>query len=164
GYKEGDVIQHSMITKSIERAQKKVEENNFGIRKRLLEYDDVMNNQRNVIYGRRNHALFGERLALDIDNAFSFVAESLVGGFRSGYKEGDVIQHSMITKSIERAQKKVEENNFGIRKRLLEYDDVMNNQRNVIYGRRNHALFGERLALDIDNAFSFVAESLVGGF
>src|SRR5258705_5913738 len=83
---------------------------------------------------------------------------------RMGYKEGEVIQHSMITRSIERAQKKVEENNFGIRKRLLEYDDVMNNQRNVIYGRRNHALFGERLALDIDNAFSMVAESLVAGF
>jgi preprotein translocase subunit SecA len=83
GYKEGDVIQHSMITKSIERAQKKVEENNFGIRKRLLEYDDVMNNQRNVVYGRRNHALFGERLALDIDNAFSMVAESLVAGFKN---------------------------------------------------------------------------------
>jgi len=60
-----------------------VEENNFGIRKRLLEYDDVMNNQRNVIYGRRNHALFGERLALDIDNAFSMVAESLVAGFKT---------------------------------------------------------------------------------
>src|SRR5689334_7353143 len=83
GYKEGDVIQHSMITKSIERAQKKVEENNFGIRKRLLEYDDVMNNQRNVVYDKRNHALFGERLALDIDNAFSIVAESLVGGFKA---------------------------------------------------------------------------------
>jgi len=82
GYKEGDVIQHSMISNSIQRAQKKVEENNFGIRKRLLEYDDVMNKQRNVIYGKRQHALFGERLALDIDNAFSVVAESLVSGFR----------------------------------------------------------------------------------
>jgi preprotein translocase subunit SecA len=82
GYKEGDVIQHSMITKSIERAQKKVEENNFGIRKRLLEYDDVMNKQRNVVYDKRNHALFGERLALDLDNAFSVVSESLVNGFR----------------------------------------------------------------------------------
>ena len=80
---------------------------------------------------------------------------------RMGYKEGEVIQHSMITKSIERAQKKVEENNFGIRKRLLEYDDVMNKQRNVVYGRRNHALFGERLALDLDNAFYAVAEGLV---
>lgn len=83
---------------------------------------------------------------------------------RMGYKEGEVIQHSMISKSIERAQKKVEENNFGIRKRLLEYDDVMNKQRSVIYGKRNHALFGERLALDLDNAFYSVAEGLVNTF
>ncbi|MEO7211552.1 preprotein translocase subunit SecA [Mucilaginibacter sp.] len=80
---------------------------------------------------------------------------------RMGYKEGEVIQHSMISKSIERAQKKVEENNFGIRKRLLEYDDVMNKQRTVVYGKRNHALFGERLVLDLDNAFYSVAEGLV---
>jgi preprotein translocase subunit SecA len=80
---------------------------------------------------------------------------------RMGYKEGEVIQHSMITRSIERAQKKVEENNFGIRKRLLEYDDVMNKQRTVIYAKRNHALFGERLAIDIDNAFYDVAESII---
>jgi preprotein translocase subunit SecA len=79
----------------------------------------------------------------------------------AGYKEGEVIQHSMITKSIERAQKKVEENNFGIRKRLLEYDDVMNKQRTVIYKKRSHALFGERLALDLDNAFYQVVEGLV---
>ena len=83
---------------------------------------------------------------------------------RMGYKEGEVIQHSMITKSIERAQKKVEENNFGIRKRLLEYDDVMNKQRNVVYTKRQHALFGERLALDLDNAFYAVAEDLVNGY
>jgi preprotein translocase subunit SecA len=70
---------------------------------------------------------------------------------RMGIKEGEVIQHSMISKSIERAQKKVEENNFGIRKRLLEYDDVMNAQREVIYKKRKHALFGERLAIDISN-------------
>jgi preprotein translocase subunit SecA len=82
GYKEGEVIQHSLITKSIERAQKKVEENNFGIRKRLLEYDDVMNKQRTVTYGKRNHALFGERLALDLDNAFYTVAEGLINSFR----------------------------------------------------------------------------------
>ena len=80
---------------------------------------------------------------------------------RMGYKEGEVIQHSMITKSIERAQKKVEENNFGIRKRLLEYDDVMNKQRNVVYSKRQHALFGERLALDLDNSFYGVASGLV---
>src|SRR3978361_124385 len=83
---------------------------------------------------------------------------------RMGYKEGEVIQHSMISKSIERAQKKVEENNFGIRKRLLEYDDVMNKQRNVVYSKRNHALFGDRLALDLDNAFYSVAEGLVNSF
>ncbi|MBX9732884.1 MAG: preprotein translocase subunit SecA [Chitinophagaceae bacterium] len=82
GYKEGEVIQHSMITKSIERAQRKVEENNFGIRKRLLEYDDVMNKQRTVIYTKRNHALFGERLALDLDNAMYGVAEGLVSSFK----------------------------------------------------------------------------------
>ncbi|MBL7734839.1 MAG: preprotein translocase subunit SecA, partial [Chitinophagaceae bacterium] len=83
---------------------------------------------------------------------------------RFGYKEGEVIQHSMVTKSIERAQRKVEENNFGIRKRLLEYDDVMNKQRNVVYKKRNHALFGERLALDLDNAFYIVAEGLAASF
>ncbi|MFY8003761.1 MAG: SEC-C metal-binding domain-containing protein, partial [Chitinophagaceae bacterium] len=82
GYKEGEVIQHSMITKSIERAQRKVEENNFGIRKRLLEYDDVMNKQRTVIYTKRSHALFGERLALDLDNAFYAVAGSVVASFK----------------------------------------------------------------------------------
>lgn len=70
---------------------------------------------------------------------------------RMGIEEGEVIQHSMITKSIERAQKKVEENNFGIRKRLLEYDDVMNSQREVIYKRRRNALFGERLRIDVSN-------------
>lgn len=68
---------------------------------------------------------------------------------RMGHTEGDVIQHSMVTSSIERAQKKVEENNFGIRKRLLEYDDVMNSQREVIYRRRRNALFGDKLAIDI---------------
>lgn len=80
---------------------------------------------------------------------------------RWGYKEGEVIQHSMITKSIERAQRKVEENNFGIRKRLLEYDDVMNSQREVIYKRRKNALFGERLQVDIMNMFSEVADEVV---
>jgi preprotein translocase subunit SecA len=80
---------------------------------------------------------------------------------RLGLKEGEVIQHSMITKSIERAQRKVEENNFGIRKRLLEYDDVMNSQREVIYTRRRHALFGDRLELDIQNMFRDLAEQVV---
>ncbi len=80
---------------------------------------------------------------------------------RMGLKEGEVIQHKMISRSIERAQKKVEENNFGIRKRLLEYDDVMNAQREVIYKRRYHALFGERLRVDIANMIFDLGESLV---
>ena len=80
---------------------------------------------------------------------------------RMGLEEGEVIQHSMITKSIERAQKKVEENNFGIRKRLLEYDDVMNSQREVIYGKRRHALYGERLSVDIANMIFDVCEGMV---
>ena len=83
---------------------------------------------------------------------------------RMGLKEGEVIQHSMISRSIERAQKKVEENNFGIRKRLLEYDDVMNSQREVIYRRRKHALFGERLSVDIANMMRDVCEALVGNY
>ncbi|MCL9806276.1 preprotein translocase subunit SecA [Flavobacterium amniphilum] len=79
---------------------------------------------------------------------------------RMGLKEGEVIQHSMMTKSIERAQKKVEENNFGTRKRLLEYDDVMNSQREVVYKRRRHALNGERLKLDIANMIYDVCENI----
>ena len=81
---------------------------------------------------------------------------------RMGLKEGEVIQHSMMTKSIERAQKKVEENNFGTRKRLLEYDDVMNAQREVVYKRRRHALHGERLKLDIANMMYDTCELIVG--
>lgn len=103
GYKPGEVIQHSMITKSIERAQKKVEENNFGIRKRLLEYDDVMNKQRTVVYTKRSHALFGERLALDLDNAFYDVAEGLVNTFKErndfdGFRLEVIVNFGLDTK------------------------------------------------------------------
>jgi preprotein translocase subunit SecA len=80
---------------------------------------------------------------------------------RMGMKEGEVLQHSMLSSSIERAQKKVEENNFGIRKRLLEYDDVMNSQREVIYTRRRNALYGERVDVDVANMMSDFAESFV---
>ncbi len=80
---------------------------------------------------------------------------------RLGHKDGEVIQHSMVTKSIERAQKKVEENNFGIRKRLLEYDDVMNIQREAIYTKRKNALSGERLAVDLNKIFQSVTENMV---
>jgi preprotein translocase subunit SecA len=80
---------------------------------------------------------------------------------KMGLEEGEVIQHSMISKSIERAQTKVEENNFGIRKRLLEYDDVMNSQRSVVYKRRHNALFGDRLAVDIATMIYDTAEDIV---
>ncbi|MFT3675730.1 MAG: SEC-C metal-binding domain-containing protein [Chitinophagaceae bacterium] len=115
GYKEGDVIQHSMISNSIQRAQKKVEENNFGIRKRLLEYDDVMNKQRNVIYSKRQHALFGERLALDIDNAFAVVAEGLISVFREqldyeGFKLACIVNFGIDTQIGEEEFKKGDAN------------------------------------------------------
>ena len=80
---------------------------------------------------------------------------------RMGIQEGEVIQASMMTKAIERAQKKVEENNFGIRKRLLEYDDVMNSQREVIYTRRRHALYGEQIEIDLNNIMCDYAESFM---
>lgn len=108
GYKEGEVIQHSWISSSIQRAQRKVEENNFGIRKRLLEYDDVMNMQRNAVYKRRNHALFGERLALDVDTAFVSLAEGLIHSFREqedheGFKLAVIMSFGVDT-SITREQ------------------------------------------------------------
>jgi preprotein translocase subunit SecA len=88
GLKEGEVIQHSMITKSIERAQKKVEENNFGIRKRLLEYDDVMNSQREVIYKKRKNALYGDRIQVDIANMKYDVCQNIIEQYASsGYED-----------------------------------------------------------------------------
>ncbi len=87
GHKDGEVLQHGMITKSIERAQRKVEENNFGMRKNLLEYDDVMNAQRDVIYKRRNHALFGDRLSIDLDNAMYAVCADIVEEYGAGDPE-----------------------------------------------------------------------------
>ncbi|MFR9166868.1 MAG: preprotein translocase subunit SecA [Dysgonomonas sp.] len=80
---------------------------------------------------------------------------------RMGFKEGEVLEHNMLSKSVERAQKKVEENNFGIRKRLLEYDDVMNSQREVIYKRRRHALMGERIGIDILNMYYDASVALI---
>ncbi len=115
GYKEGDVIQHSMISNSIQRAQKKVEENNFGIRKRLLEYDDVMNKQRTAVYSRRNHALFGERLAMDIDNAFSVTAEDLVASYKAqedyeGFKMACIVNLAVDLSITEEDFKKTDVN------------------------------------------------------
>ncbi len=104
GLEEGEVIQHSMMTKSIERAQKKVEENNFGVRKRLLEYDDVMNAQREVVYKRRRHALHGERLKVDIANMIYDTCEVIVETNKnaSDYKnfEFELIKYFAITAPI----------------------------------------------------------------
>ena len=87
GFKEGDVLEHNMLSKSVERAQKKVEENNFGIRKRLLEYDDVMNSQREVIYKRRRNALMGERIGIDVVNMIYDTAENITEQFQNNYDE-----------------------------------------------------------------------------
>ena len=94
-----------------------MEENNFGIRKRLLEYDDVMNKQRNVVYGKRQHALFGERLALDIDNAFSVVAEGLIATYREqedyeGFKLDCIVNFGMDTKIEKEEFLKADENSL----------------------------------------------------
>jgi preprotein translocase subunit SecA len=108
GIEDGEVIQHSMITKSIERAQKKVEENNFGIRKRLLEYDDVMNSQRSVIYAKRKNALFGERLDVDMSNMVFDVAEDIVTEYKEdGNYEGfklEVIKNFSADTTIDEAE------------------------------------------------------------
>ncbi|TDS14910.1 preprotein translocase subunit SecA [Sphingobacterium paludis] len=97
------------------------------------------------------------------DNLMRLFASERISNImvKMGVEEGEVMQHSMLTKSIERAQRKVEENNFGIRKRLLEYDDVMNSQRTVIYSKRKNALFGERLDVDLNNTIFDVVEDVV---
>jgi preprotein translocase subunit SecA len=101
GHKDGEVIQHSMISKSIERAQKKVEENNFGIRKRLLEYDDVMNIQRSAIYKKRNNALEGDRLAVDVFNMFESLGESIVVQYKGSNDYQGFINECLTTLSFD---------------------------------------------------------------
>jgi preprotein translocase subunit SecA len=101
-------------------------------------------------------------VSMEDDLMRMFGSERLAGLMdKLGFKEGDMIEHSMISNSIERAQKKVEENNFGVRKRLIEYDDVMNQQRNVIYAKRHHALMGERIGVDITNMIYDTAYSIL---
>ena len=101
-------------------------------------------------------------VSLEDDLMRLFASEKIAGLMdKLGFKEGEVLEHSMLSKSVERAQKKVEENNFGIRKRLLEYDDVMNSQRNVIYTRRRHALMGERVGLDVLNTIYDTSNAII---
>ena len=100
-------------------------------------------------------------VSLEDDLMRMFGSERIAGIMdRMGFQEGEMIEHNMISSSIERAQKKVEENNFGIRKRLIEYDDVMNQQRNLIYAKRRHALMGERIGVDITNMIYETAEGI----
>ncbi|MBR5676525.1 MAG: preprotein translocase subunit SecA [Paludibacteraceae bacterium] len=100
-------------------------------------------------------------VSLEDDLMRMFGSERIAGVMdRMGFQEGEMIEHNMISNSIERAQKKVEENNFGIRKRLIEYDDVMNQQRNLIYAKRHHALLGERIGVDITNMIYETAENI----
>ncbi len=123
GFEEGEVIEHPMINKSIERAQKKVEENNFGVRKRLLEYDDVMNKQRKVIYERRRHALMGERIGMDISNIiWDRVYKAIMDNDYEGCKESFFRLFSMEAPFT---QKEFEDN----REKLLDstYDTVLAN-------------------------------------
>ena len=92
GIKEGEMIESKMVNRAIENAQKRVEENNFGVRKRLLEYDDVMNKQRQYIYGRRHHALMGERIGIDINNMLYDTVENIVNTYDS---TDDYADHSL---------------------------------------------------------------------
>ncbi|GAA4844996.1 preprotein translocase subunit SecA [Algivirga pacifica] len=117
GLEEGEVIQHSMVTNAVERAQKKVEENNFGIRKRLLEYDNVMNEQRKRIYRRRKNALFGDRLSVDImDNFYNtcqFIAEANMGNY-DGFKLDALRAFSVHTKITEEEFNKMSDDKLTV--------------------------------------------------
>ena len=101
GFKEGEVLENNMLSKSVEKAQKKVEENNFGIRKRLLEYDDVMNSQREVIYTRRRHALMGERIGMDVLNMLYDVTEGIVTRYKNGEDYEGFVAEMFSTLAVE---------------------------------------------------------------
>jgi len=138
GMKEGEVLQHSMLSSSIERAQKKVEENNFGIRKRLLEYDDVMNSQREVIYTRRRNALYGERVDVDVANMMSDFAESFVQQMEGfDYEE---FAHELIRQiSIEPG---IDEEVYR-RQNIAELSQALAEQIQKVYGRRAETLVAQ---------------------
>lgn len=103
GHKEGEVIQHSMVTKSIERAQKKIEENHFGTRKRLLEYDDVMNIQRDAIYKKRKNAISGERLSVDLNYMFKSITENTIKEFKAANEYKEFVEYTRLNFNIEPA-------------------------------------------------------------
>ena len=153
GLKEGEVIQHSMVSKSIERAQKKVEENNFGIRKRLLEFDDVMNSQREVIYKRRRHALHGERMQVDIANMFYDTCESIVDEFH-GAKDFGAFQLELakvFTMESPFTQEEFEKGNANELTNDL-YDKVLN-----LYSDKNKRIAAMAMPV-IENVFKNQAD------
>ncbi len=139
GLEEGEVIQHSMITKSIERAQKKVEENNFGVRKRLLEYDDVMNYQREAIYKRRRNALFGDRLPLDIANTMYDVVEETIANAEGNFEQ--VKLQLLTTLGLET---KMSDDDFGRLKQPAQVRQLYN-EAEAYYEAKNHAIAGKAL-------------------
>ncbi|TCC93347.1 preprotein translocase subunit SecA [Pedobacter frigiditerrae] len=141
GIEDGEVIQHSMITNSIERAQKKVEENNFGVRKRLLEYDDVMNSQRTVIYAKRRNALFGDRLDVDMNNMVFDVAEDIVTEYKEqsnyeGFKL-EVIKNFSSDTSIT-------ENDFNA-KNIHTLTDVLFEEVTAFYARKSEGIINQSM-------------------
>ncbi len=141
GLEDGEVIQHAMITKSIERAQKKVEENNFGVRKRLLEYDDVMNSQRTVVYAKRKNALFGDRLDVDMSNMVFDVAEDVVTEYKEmanyqGFKL-EVITNFSTDSAIT-------EQEFNS-KNIIQLTDILFDEVTAFYTRKSEAIINQAL-------------------
>ena len=141
GIEDGEVIQHSMITNSIERAQKKVEENNFGVRKRLLEYDDVMNSQRTVIYAKRRNALFGERLDVDMNNMVFDVAEDIVTEYKEeGNYEGFKLE---VIKNFS-SDTAITEQEFTS-KNIHTLTDILFDEVTSFYARKSEAIINQSM-------------------
>lgn len=141
GIEDGEVIQHSMITNSIERAQKKVEENNFGVRKRLLEYDDVMNSQRTVIYAKRRNALFGERLDVDMNNMVFDVAEDIVTEYKEeGNYEGFKLE---VIKNFS-SDTAITEQEFNT-KNIHTLTDILFEEVTSFYARKSEAIINQSM-------------------
>ncbi len=190
GHKEGEVIQHGMITKSIERAQKKIEENNFGIRKRLLEYDDVMNSQREVIYKRRKNALMGEKLSLDLFNSFNDMVFALLDkhtdskdflNFQNDFLKTfsldcPIDEVNFKNSEIDKLQKKLYEyvfNNYILKiKKIKEstfpvvdsiYKDEKNNYKNIIIPFSD-GLMGLNVISNLEESHNSQGESIVKDF
>ncbi len=159
GLHEGEMIQHQMISKSIERAQKKVEENNFGIRKRLLEYDDVMNSQREVIYKRRRHAVQGTRLSVDIANMMYDVSENIVNTY---LPEGDYENFSIDLLRSFSMESPVDEKEF-LKINADELIDMLNREVIDIYKRKVEKISSEAYPVikDVYEKQSHVYENVV---